>query len=90
MENVRHDWCHGSYQGRNWWGHDFKHGKIIDGKRKDPPAGIVHTLRNLYFQFLSNWMGYDHGDSFPFDYGPNGILFGSKSKGKLSPWSYPI
>ena len=35
-------------------------------------------------------MGYDRGDSFPFDFEPNGILFGSKSKGKLSPRSYPI
>ena len=24
------------------------------------------ALRKLYFHFLSNWMGYDHGDSFPF------------------------
>ena len=35
-------------------------------------------------------MGYDHGDSFPFDFEPNGIQFRSKSKGKLSPRSYPI
>ena len=35
-------------------------------------------------------MGYDSGDSFPFDFVPNGILFGSKSKGQLSPQSYPI
>ena len=35
-------------------------------------------------------MGYDRGDSFPFDFEPNGIPFGSKSKGKLSPRSYPI
>ena len=35
-------------------------------------------------------MGYDRGDSFPFDFDPNGIPFGSKSKGKLSPRSYPI
>ena len=35
-------------------------------------------------------MGYDRGDSFPFDFEPNGILFGLKSKGKLSPRSYPI
>ena len=28
-------------------------------------------------------MGYDRGDSFPFDFEPNGIQFGSKSKGKL-------
>ena len=35
-------------------------------------------------------MGYDHGDSFSFDFEPNGIPFGSKSKGKQSPRSYPI
>ena len=35
-------------------------------------------------------MGYDRGDSFPFDFEPNGSPFGSKSKGKLSPRSYPI
>ena len=35
-------------------------------------------------------MGYDRGDSFPFDFEPNGIPFGSKLKGKLSPRSYPI
>ena len=36
-------------------------------------------------------MRYDRGDSFPFDFEPNGIsFFGSKPKGKLSPRSYPI
>ena len=35
-------------------------------------------------------MGYDRSDSFPFDSEPNGIPFGSKSKGKLSPRVYPI
>ena len=35
-------------------------------------------------------MGCDRGDSFPFDFEPNGFPFGSKSKGKLSPRSYPI
>ena len=30
-------------------------------------------------------MGYDRGDSFPFNFEPNGIPIGSKSKGKLSP-----
>ena len=35
-------------------------------------------------------MGYDHGDSFYFGFEPNGIPYGSKSKGKLSPRSYPI
>ena len=35
-------------------------------------------------------MGYDRGDSFPFDFEPNGSPFGSKLKGKLSPRSYRI
>ena len=35
-------------------------------------------------------MGYDRGDSFPFNFEPNGTQFGSKSKEKLSPRSYPI
>ena len=35
-------------------------------------------------------MGYDRGDSFPFDFEPNGLPIGSKSKGKLSPRSYLI
>ena len=35
-------------------------------------------------------MGYDRGDSFPLDFQPNGIPFGSQSKRKLSPRSYPI
>ena len=34
-------------------------------------------------------MGYGCGDSFPFDFEPNGIPFGSKSKRKLSPQPYP-
>ena len=35
-------------------------------------------------------MRYDRGDSFTFDLEPYGNQFGSKSKGKLSPRSYPI
>ena len=35
-------------------------------------------------------MGCDQGDSFPIDFKPNGIPFGSKSKEKLSPRLYPI
>ena len=35
-------------------------------------------------------MEYDRGDRFPFDFEPNGNPFGSKSKRKLSPRSYPI
>ena len=33
------------------------------------------TLRKLYFQFISNLMGYNRGDIFTFDFEPNGILF---------------
>ena len=35
-------------------------------------------------------MGYDRRDSVPFDFEPNEIPFGTTSKGKLSPRSYPI
>ena len=35
-------------------------------------------------------MGYDHGDSFTFDFKPNGIPFGTEPNGKLSPRLYPI
>ena len=35
-------------------------------------------------------MRYVRGDSFPFDFEPNGFPFDLKSKGKLSPLSYPI
>ena len=49
------------------------------------PGVCIRTLRKLCFHFLSRWMGYDRGDSFPFDFEPNVIPFGSKSKGK-----YPI
>ena len=38
----------------------------------------VVALRKPYFQFLSNSMGYDRGESFPFDFELNGIPFGSK------------
>ena len=34
-------------------------------------------------------MGYGCGDSFPFDFEPNEIPFGSKLIGKLSPQLYP-
>ena len=35
-------------------------------------------------------MGYDRDDSFPFDFEPNGVPFGSKSKEKLSPLYIPF
>ena len=43
------------------------------------------TLRKLVFYFLSNSMRYDRGDSFPFDFEPNGIPFGSKSRKENCP-----
>ena len=41
---------------------------------------ICDTLRKLYFQFLSHWMGYDRGGNFTFDFTPNGIPFGSENR----------
>ena len=35
-------------------------------------------------------MGYDRGDCCPLEFEPNGIPFGSKSKGQQSPRPYPI
>ena len=37
------------------------------------------NVMGLYF--LSNWMEYEHGDSFSLDFKPNGNPFGSKSEG---------
>ena len=53
---------------------------------------LSYTEKTIFFSIisLSHGMGYDCGDSFIFDFEPNGIPFGSKSKGKLSPRSYPI
>ena len=50
----------------------------------------IYTLKKLYLHFLSNLMGYDLGDSFPFDFEPNGFPFDSKLREKLSLRSYPI
>ena len=46
-------------------------------KERDDYILHLHTaMRKLYFYFLSNQMGYDRGDSFPFDFEPNGSPFG--------------
>ena len=52
---------------------------------------MPRTLRKLCFHFHSHWMGYDRRDSFSFDF-LNQMEFHlcSKSKGNLSPRSYPI
>ena len=38
----------------------------------------LRTLRKLCFHFLSYWLGYDRGDSFPFNFEPSDISFGSE------------
>ena len=40
------------------------------------------TLRKLVFNFFSNLMGHDPGDSFPIDSEPNGFPFGSENRKK--------
>ena len=43
--------------------------KMIKDER---PALLSGTLkRKLYIHFPSNSLGYDRGDSFPFDFEPN-------------------
>ena len=54
-----------------------------------PITNITYTEKTM-FPFPFTLMGYDCGDSFPLDFEPNRIPFGSKSKGKLSSRSYPI
>ena len=48
------------------------------------------TSKETNFWFLSHCMKYDRGDSFPFDYEPNGVPLVSQSKGKLSPRSHSL
>ena len=47
-------------------------------------------LGEIILRFLSNLKENDPSDSFLFDYEPHGILFGSQSKGELSPRSHSI
>ena len=48
-------------------------------RRDSKPRHVRAAQRKLHLHFLSNWMVYDRGDSFPFDYEHNEILFGSYS-----------
>ena len=50
----------------------------------------VYVVREINFQLHLNWIECDSDVSFPFDIEPNGIPFGLKSKGKLSPQWYSI
>ena len=51
---------------------------------------LAYTENSYSISLISNWIAYDRGDSFPFEFEPNEVPFGWKSKGKLSPRSYPI
>ena len=43
---------------------------LSDDSRDKVPSGFTtkYKLRKLYLNFLSHWMGYDRGDSYPFDF----------------------
>jgi len=64
--------------------------ELLAGHEEATLKSGVRTMRTLLFYCLSDCMGYDCGDSFPFDFEPVGFQFGSKSEGKLSRRSYPI
>ena len=51
---------------------------------------IFPAFKKIDLNFLSNLMEHDRDDSFPYDFEPNEIQFGSKSKEKQSLRSYPI
>ena len=55
--------------------------ELLAGHEEATLKSGVRTMRTLVFHFLSDCMGYDCGDSFPFDFQLNGIPFGSKSEG---------
>ena len=61
-------------------GSTFIASQISKRWKKNSSKRRSYTLRKLSFYFLSNWMGYDRGDSFPFDFQPNGIPFGSENR----------
>ena len=52
---------------------------------------LINTFAKIDFHLLSKLNGiYDRGDSLPFTVESNGIPFGRRSKGKLSPRSYSV
>ena len=52
--------------------HDVERRQSL-GLLNTPHGCGFSTLRKLAFHFRSNCMGYDRGDSFPFDTEPNGF-----------------
>ena len=75
--------CNGSFGGVLPWLH-FR-------ELNTNASNYYECTQKTSMHFLSNWMGSDRGDSFPFDYENkwNSIWF-KKSKGKLYPRSFPI
>ena len=55
-------------------------GVVADAAVRLSIFSVTSTLRRIGFLFLSNWMKYDRSDSFPFNYEPDTIPFGSWSK----------
>ena len=51
---------------------------------------IKGCLRAIFSVFVKDWNGAIFFDSFPFDFEPNVIPYGSKSKGKLSHRSHSV
>ena len=49
---------------------------------------LFSILRKLDIYFLSNWMGYDRGDSVPLNFEPNGNPFGSENRKKNSHYDH--
>ena len=43
-------------------------------------AAPVYIYNYIDFKFISNWIDYDRGDDFPFNFEPNGNIFGSVDK----------
>ena len=94
--NTIVQWCTGSFKGAlNCTPMTPRDASLSDSCTPDHCCFWEYTdsceyTEKTIFPFLSHWMGYDRGDSFPLDFELNGIPFGSKSKGKLSPRPYPI
>ena len=65
-------------------------GEVPPSLHRDKWLNGVALRRKLVFHITSNWIGYDRGDSFLFDFELNRIQFGLKSKENMSPRSYPI
>ena len=78
-DNNKRKWSHDS-QNRVWTFNQLFFLKVISCSFQTCKGN--HALGKLVFHFFSNWIGHDRGDSFPFDFEPNGIPFGSENRMK--------